>query len=38
MSVMGGGIPKRFIWIIDPKREHIYLIPNSLFKTNFSDN
>ena len=29
MSVIGGNILKKFIIIIDPKREYIYLIPNN---------
>ena len=36
MSFVGGDILKRFNWIIDAKREFIYLKPNGLFNTNFS--
>ena len=36
MSFVGGDILKRFNWIIDAKREFIYLKPNGLFSTTFS--
>lgn len=36
ISMIGGDVLKRFNWIIDAKREYIYLMPNSLFNTNFS--
>ena len=36
MSFIGGDILKRFNWIIDAKREFIYLKPNGLFSTTFS--
>ncbi|MEO6315752.1 MAG: hypothetical protein ABIO53_12455 [Chitinophagaceae bacterium] len=37
ISIIGGDILKRFNWIIDAKRQFIYLKPNNLFKTNFSN-
>ncbi len=37
ISIIGGDILKRFNWIIDAKREYIYLKPNNLFKTNFAN-
>jgi hypothetical protein len=37
ISIIGGDILKRFNWIIDAKRQFIYLRPGSLFKTNSSD-
>jgi hypothetical protein len=37
ISIIGGDILKRFNWIIDAKREYIYLKPNNLFKTKFTD-
>jgi hypothetical protein len=33
MSVVGGDILKRFNWILDAKREFIYLKPNRFYKT-----
>lgn len=35
MSVIGGNFLKRFNFILDAKREHIYIIPNSLKKSPF---
>ena len=35
MSVVGGDILKRFNWIIDAKREYIYLKPNHLYKIGY---
>ena len=35
ISMVGADILKRFNWVIDAKREYIYLKPNLLFKTNF---
>ncbi len=32
MSIIGGDILKRFNWVIDAKREFIYLKPNNYFK------
>lgn len=37
ISVVGGDVLKRFNWIIDAKREYIYLKPNTLFYTNFAN-
>lgn len=34
-SVIGGDILKRFNWIIDAKREYIYLKPNRLYKLGY---
>ncbi len=36
MSSMGGDVLKRFNWIIDAKREYIYLKPNKNFKMPYS--
>jgi hypothetical protein len=33
MSILGGDVPKRFNFIIDPRREYIYLKPNHLANT-----
>ncbi|MFN8354206.1 MAG: retropepsin-like aspartic protease [Spirosomataceae bacterium] len=37
MSIIGGDIIKRFNWIIDAQRVHIYLKTNHLFETDFSN-
>ncbi len=37
ISIIGGDILKRFNWVIDAKRTYIYLKPNNLFKTPFSN-
>ena len=36
MSFVGGDVLKRFNWMIDAKREFIYLKPNGLFSTDFT--
>jgi hypothetical protein len=37
MSILGGDVLKRFNIIIDAKREFIYLRPNNLKDTAYSD-
>lgn len=37
VSVVGGDILKRFNWVIDANRAYIYLKPNHLFKSPFSN-
>lgn len=37
ISIIGGDILKRFNWIIDARREYIYLKPNAFFKAGFSN-
>lgn len=36
ISVLGSDVLKRFNWIIDADRSHIYLKPNGLFKARFA--
>ncbi|MBL7807326.1 MAG: aspartyl protease family protein [Saprospiraceae bacterium] len=36
ISILGSDVLKRFNWIIDADRSHIYLKPNALFKTPFA--
>lgn len=37
MSIIGGDILKRFNWVIDAKREYIYLMPNHLFDSPYTN-
>ncbi len=37
MSIIGGDILKRFLWIIDAKREYVYLKPGKLKNDKYAD-